>query len=133
MESGSLLKPSPGIVCGPRAILVLVSPELSLLQREISFTRQARLFLAKVFYDEKGAIVGPALGAPQVGMLLENLAQAGVRELLLLGWVGAWEEGWSLGEVFLPRKALSAEGTSRWYFPRRKVFSPEKGLWRRLR
>lgn len=133
MAEGFLVKPSPGFTCGPRALLVLTEPDFRFFGKVFLFARRTRLFLSEVLYDERGALLGPALGAPQVAMLMENLRTAGVREILLLGWAGALTSKIPLRSIFLSQKALALEGTSRLYFPRRRVFFPERNLFQRFK
>ncbi len=127
------MKPRPGFRCGPRALLVLTEPDFRFIRRRLPFESSRRLFLAEVCYGPEGVLAGPALGAPQAVVLLENLVAAGAREILVLGWCGALGAELPLGTVFLPEKALPAEGTSRHYLPGRKVFRPAPGLGQRLR
>ncbi|NPA49668.1 MAG: nucleoside phosphorylase, partial [Thermodesulfobacteria bacterium] len=71
-------------------------------------------------------LCGPVLGAPQAAIALEYLKASGVREILTFGWAGALREELPLGSLFLPEKALSAEGTSSHYgyhpYPSRELF-----------
>lgn len=68
-----------------------------------------------------------------MAMLLENLRSAGGKEVLLLGWAGALSPEIPLKSIFLPQKALSLEGTSRHYFPKKRVFSPERRLFQKFK
>ncbi len=129
----SLLRPQPGFRCGLRGLLVLTEPDFRFIRKGLPFEGSKRLFLAEVCFGREGGFVGPALGAPQAVMLLENLVAAGAREILVFGWCGALGEDPPLGAFFVPERALSAEGTSRHYLPGRRVFRPAFGLLHRLR
>jgi len=120
-----LFLPRPGFKCGPRVLLALTLPELRFLQKKLSLAQKGQLFLSRVFFNEKGALCGPALGAPQAVMLLENLVAAGGKHFWALGWAGALNPDLPLGSLFLPEKSYSLEGTSRHYLPRRRVFQPD--------
>ncbi|MBX6422866.1 hypothetical protein [Thermosulfurimonas sp. F29] len=129
----SLTRPEPGFRCGPRAVLILTEPDFRFFRKFLPFREGRRLFLSEIRYGSEGALAGPALGAPQAVMLLENLAAAGVEEVLVYGWCGSLREDLPPGEILLPEKALSLEGTSRHYLPRRRVFRPASGLLRGLK
>ncbi len=110
-----IVRPRPGFKCGPRGLLILTKPDFSFFKKEIPFPHQRALFLSHICYGESGALAGPALGAPQAVILLENLIAAGVKECLVYGWAGAIREEVPLGQVFWVETALSLEGTSRFY------------------
>jgi len=129
----SLLRPEPGFECAPRVLLALTTPDFEFLRAALSFAHRQSLFLSRVLFDERGALAGPALGAPQAVMLLENLAAAGGRRILVLGWAGALDPELSPGGLLLPETAYSLEGTSRHYLPRRRIFRPSARLFREIR
>ncbi|QJA05437.1 nucleoside phosphorylase [Thermosulfurimonas marina] len=130
----SLFRPEPGFECGPRGLLVLTAPDFQFFRDRLAFPYRRSLFLSQVLFGEKGALCGPALGAPQAVMLLENLVAAGGREFLVLGWAGTLApERLPLGGLFLPQRAYSLEGTSRHYLPRKKVFRPAPLMLQRVR
>ncbi len=110
-----IVRPKPGFKCGPRGLLILTKPDFFFFKKEFSFPYQKSLFLSHICYGETGALAGPALGAPQAVILLENLIAAGVKECLVYGWAGAIREEVPLGRVFWIETALSLEGTSRFY------------------
>ena len=60
-------------------------------------------------------IAGPAVGAPQVVMILEKLIAMGARRVIFLGWTGGLNPALSPGDLILPDEAISEEGTSRHY------------------
>jgi len=118
----AIIHPDPGFRCGPRGLLVLTAPDFSYFRKKLSFPSRRPVFLSEVLYGGEGALAGPALGAPQAVMLLENLIAAGVRECLVYGWAGALREEVPLGELFAIEKAFSAEGTSRFYSSEEEFF-----------
>jgi len=78
-------------------------------------------FLQVYALDQGGrkiALAGPAVGAPQAGMLLEKLIALGSREVVLFGWTGGLQAHLSFGDVILPEGAVSEEGTSAHYRPK---------------
>ena len=60
-------------------------------------------------------VAGPAVGAPQAVMILEKMIALGARRVVFLGWTGGLNPALSPGDLILPDKAISEEGTSRHY------------------
>ena len=54
-------------------------------------------------------------GAPQVACTIETLHVLGVKEVILAGLCGGFDEELSVGDILLPGKILSEEGTSLHY------------------
>ena len=125
-----ILRPKPGFRCGPRALLVLTEPDLRYWQKAWAFPQQKRLFLSEIHYGPLGALAGPALGAPQAAMLMENLIAAGAREFLVYGWAGALDAQVPLGSLWVVEKAFSAEGTAPHYLAQ-ESFSWRPSPWLR--
>ncbi len=124
-----ILRPEPGFCCGPRALLVLTEPDLRYWRKFLPFHHKKRLFLSEIYYGPQGALAGPALGAPQAVMLMENLLAAGVEELLVFGWAGTLDAKVPLGSLWVVEKAFCAEGTSLHYMAKEAYsFRPSPGL-----
>lgn len=60
---------------------------------------------------------GPAIGAPMAAMTLEKLIALGAKKVILFGWCGAISQELHVGDILVPGRALSGEGTSGYYFP----------------
>lgn len=68
-------------------------------------------------------LAGPVLGAPMAVMALEELIRRGAREIVFVGLAGGLVNkkagdgaiNWSAGDLFLPGRGLSTEGTSAHY------------------
>ena len=54
-------------------------------------------------------------GAPQIACTVETLRVLGVKEICLVGLCGAFDGRLSVGDVVIPKKVLSEEGTSLHY------------------
>ena len=67
------------------------------------------------YRDREIFLAGPALGAPQAVMLLENLAAMGARKVFWFGWCGSISSEACIGDLVIPPRALSEEGTSGHY------------------
>jgi uridine phosphorylase len=58
---------------------------------------------------------GPAIGAPMAALTLEKLIALGAKRVILFGWCGAVARTLQVGDILVPARALSGEGTSRYY------------------
>lgn len=65
--------------------------------------------------DGSSFIAGPAIGAPAAVLAMEKLIVLGARSILLVGWCGAIDRGFSVGDIVVPTGALVGEGTSQYY------------------
>lgn len=72
-------------------------------------------------------------GAPMAVDTLETLAALGVKNVLSVGMCGAYDSQYRSGDILLPERALSEEGTSRHYFENTEIFHPDGHLHRLLR
>ncbi len=121
-----IVRPKTNFSCPQRVIICLTEPDLLYFSRALALKKGPKIFLSRLYLGEGKALAGPALGGPQVAILLEHLLAAGAEEILLFGWAGALEEGLPLGSLFLPEGALSEEGTSAHYgahpFPSPRLF-----------
>jgi uridine phosphorylase len=60
-------------------------------------------------------IAGPAIGAPAATLVMEKLIALGAQRIILMGWCGAVDRGYSIGDIVIPGNAVSGEGTSQYY------------------
>ncbi len=65
--------------------------------------------------DGKLFIAGPAIGAPSAVLAMEKLIVLGARSIILMGWCGAVDHSYTIGDVVIPSGAVCGEGTSRYY------------------
>lgn len=61
------------------------------------------------------ALAGPFLGAPQAVMAMEKMIALGSKRFWLLGWCGSLRQDLRIGDIVVPTRAISEEGTSRHY------------------
>lgn len=61
------------------------------------------------------ALAGPAVGAPMAVLTLEKLIALGGRKIIVHGWCGALDQGYDIGDVFLPSRGISEEGVTPLY------------------
>ena len=48
-------------------------------------------------------------------LTMEKLIALGARQIILFGWCGAIAPNLHVGDILVPARALSGEGTSRYY------------------
>ena len=60
-------------------------------------------------------ISGPAIGAPMAALTMEKLIALGAKQIILFGWCGALSRELHVGDILVPHRALSGEGTSAYY------------------
>jgi uridine phosphorylase len=58
---------------------------------------------------------GPTIGAPMAVLTLEKLVALGAKWIIVYGWCGSLTESLAVGDVLLPTRAVSEEGTSGHY------------------
>lgn len=67
-------------------------------------------------------------GAPMAVDTVETLAALGVKNIVAIGMFGAFGENVESGDVIIPCKAFSEEGTSRHYYENLEFSEPDKEL-----
>lgn len=81
--------------------------------------------------DDK-IILYKCLGAPSAVLSLEPLIVSGAKEIVILGFCGSLNPDFRVMDAVSISKALSEEGTSRHYFPRKRIFSPSLPLKKKI-
>jgi purine-nucleoside phosphorylase len=81
-----------------------------------------------LYLFEKKIVLYQTLGAPAAVLLLERLIVSGAKKIILLGFCGSLQQKFKMLNVISISKAFSEEGTSRHYFPRKKMFFPSPAL-----
>ncbi|MFN3504699.1 MAG: hypothetical protein ACK4Y7_00620 [Caldimicrobium sp.] len=117
-----------------KALIVLPLPEWHYFKEELSAKKVYRwLSINFALLKEEVFLIGPIFSAPQVGLLMEYLISKGLKSVLAVGWAGKSPfSDLELGDLFLPVKALSLEGTSKFYFKGRKIFKINPDLLEKL-
>ena len=118
----------------PSALLIPLPGDL---QRVAGYLAEDRTLvhknpLLRVYQDKSAGsrigLGGPAVGAPQAVMVLEKLIVLGAQKVLFFGWTGGLQSHLSPGDLILPDRAVSDEGTSRHYGGRKRP-RPSPGLF----
>lgn len=84
--------------------------------------REKNLGFGYLFLLKDKIVLCQSIGAPAAILCLEPLLVSGTKEIILLGFCGSLNQNYKMTEGAIVQKALSEEGTSRHYFPRRHVF-----------
>ncbi|MCF8144462.1 MAG: nucleoside phosphorylase [Deltaproteobacteria bacterium] len=125
---------------GPVVLMVMLPQELKRLVRlsgaiEIQFSDSPlyRLYRAESETPASAvALAGPFIGAPHAVMGLEKLIVMGARQIWVLGWCGSLQPDLNIGDLVIPVRAISEEGTSQHYPLAGEEPSADPGLNRML-
>ncbi len=124
---------------GPDALIVMIASELTYLASFCRARKRARP--APGFFDlyqtppggkASLTLAGPFLGAPQAVIGLEKVIALGAKRIWILGWCGSISPDLRIGDLVIPTRALSEEGTSRHYPVGRRRSKTDKELNRML-
>jgi uridine phosphorylase len=66
------------------------------------------------------SLIFPGWGAPTVAARMEELIACGAKVILASGALGAFQPEIKMGDYVIPSEAMSGEGTSRYYFPKKR-------------
>lgn len=125
MEDEALIKPRKGRgepAVGPHAIMALTRSDLLHLSQFDPFRggspRDMTLF--SLYLAHRGptppmAMAGPFCGAPLAVIGLEKLIAFGATDVWVLGWCGSIQPTLKVGDLVIPLRAVSEEGTSKHY------------------
>ncbi|MGD2245874.1 MAG: hypothetical protein PVI11_04925 [Candidatus Aminicenantes bacterium] len=127
MNNESIVKPPPykgfsknRVVCVPAdtpSRFIFKS-----IQKQIR-RKQTKPF-GQVFQLNDKIILYQCVGSPTTVMALERLIASGAREILFLGFCGSLSLHTKTLDAVSITKAYSQEGTSKHYFPQKKIFYP---------
>ncbi len=84
--------------------------------------KEKNLGFGNLFLLKDKIILYQSIGAPAAILSLEPLAVSGAKEIVIIGFCGSLNPNYKMTEAAIVSKAISEEGTSRHYFPRRHVF-----------
>jgi len=107
---------------GTDVLMVMIPSELAYLARasrarEVTFSEMRLYHLYETRDGDRPPVTlsGPFLGAPAAVMGMEKLIVLGARRFWVLGWCGSLQAHLRIGDILIPFKALSEEGTSQHY------------------
>ncbi len=116
------------ITTGLRAIIFFTLSEWNKAKEKFLMFKRGNYLNVQFRYNDKGLILGPLIGSPFLGIILEILKNLQIKEIIGFGWAGKLNPKIGIGDLFVPVKAYSLEGTTKMYFSKRKVFYPDKNL-----
>ena len=122
----------------PKGVIICYSPSfLNFIVKHYSLTKVENVF-GKNFYllndsDKKIALCGAmGVGAPIVGILLEELSAFGVKSFISIGTAGSLQKNLQLGSIIICNRAIRDEGTSHHYALSEKYSYPSRDLTEKL-
>jgi len=125
--------PKLKIKTGKRSVIFFTLPEWNHAKEKILTGKNVSFLNLQIKYNEKSLILGPVIGASFLSIVLEVLKSLGIEEIIGIGWAGKLSVKINRGDLFLPLKAYAKEGTSNFYFPKKRVFNPDKTLRKDLK
>ena len=118
----------------PKGVIICYSPTiLRYIKEHYSLTQVDNVHANNFFLlNESGkkiAICGTmGIGAPVVGILLEELTALGIKNYISIGTAGSLQKNLKLGSHIICTKAIRDEGTSHHYAPSEKYSYPSKTM-----
>lgn len=119
------------IKTGKRAIIFFTLPELN-YAKDIITGKSVSFLNLQLKYNEKALILGPVMGAPFLSIVLEILKSLEIEEIIGMGWAGKTSFRLERGDLLLPVKAYAIEGVSKLYFPKKRLFYPDKDFLKKI-
>lgn len=126
-----IFKPQPVRQFGHKRVLYIPcdtpikSIQIALEKRAIKEKRDP---MGHLFLFKNCSVLFNVIGAPMAVIGLERFIASGAEEIIILGFCGALEKNTKIGDPVVINLASSQEGTSRHYFPRRRIFRPSCSL-----
>ncbi|MFQ6082817.1 MAG: nucleoside phosphorylase [Candidatus Aminicenantia bacterium] len=132
MKATSIIKPQPiENFNKKRTIFIPFDPNKGIIKKlvQAQAIKSQLLYQSKVYLLKDKIILLEAMGAPAAVLALERLIASGSKEIIVLSFCGSLNPEIPIGSVVLINKAYSNEGTSKHYFPEKKVFQSSKKLY----
>lgn len=104
--------PQKGVLFVNPAEAAVVHEELITAGGQKRFLHNSRLSVSK---DNSRFAAGPAIGAPSAVLVMEKLIALGATTIILMGWCGAVDADYAIGDIVVPTSAVCGEGTSAYY------------------
>jgi uridine phosphorylase len=124
--------PKLKIKTGKRSVIFFTLPEWNHAKEKILTGKNASFLNLQIKYNEKSLILGPVIGASFLSIILEVLKSLGIEEIIGVGWAGKLSFKINRGDLFLPLKAYAKEGVSNFYIPKKRVFNPDRALFKKI-
>ncbi|HRD02675.1 MAG TPA: nucleoside phosphorylase [Candidatus Saccharicenans sp.] len=96
-------------------------------------SQKVLLHQSELFYFKDRAVLYGPVGASASVSTLEKIRLGNLKEIIVLSYCGSLSEQLEIGQAFLPLSALSDEGTSNHYLPRKdKLYQLQTGSRQQL-
>ncbi len=105
-------------------------PILSTLKK--SALKEIHSMFGDFYFLQEKVILTRCLGAPSAALSLEPLIASGAKEIMVIAYGGSLNSDYRMMKAVSVSKALSEEGTSRHYFPKRRIFHSSPVLRKKL-
>jgi uridine phosphorylase len=121
----------------PKIIVVAMGSELQKLAELTGASEVDWVFSTMYMTKIKGSDIGMiplsnASMAPRMAFMMENLIACGAEIVLLSGALGAFQSNMKIGDFVIPSEAVIGEGTSKYYFPKKKVIKTDPEIVKTL-
>jgi uridine phosphorylase len=112
-EKGEPELSASGLLCINPGDMKHLGPKLEKAGAKRHFFFNSNLYTVSGSSDTIDAFVaGPAVGAPMAVIALEKLIALGAKRVIVYGWCGSLSPKLPMGDVLIPTRGLSEEGTS---------------------
>ncbi len=131
----SIVKPEPiRDFVAEEVICIPFDPPSRFLQKTIKkqSSKEKNIGFGYLYRLKNKIVLYQSLGAPSVVLFLERLIVSGAKKIILLGFCGSLNPEFKIMNVVSISKAFSEEGTSKHYFPRKRIFNPSPTLKSRI-
>ncbi len=118
--------PKGVIICYSTRLLDYIIKKHS--AKKIDFVFGDYFYILEEDRDQLGVCGGFGIGAPMVGLLLEELIEFGVKSFLSIGTAGSLQKGLKLGSLVVCDRAIRDEGTSHHYLKSEKYSYSSKKM-----
>ena len=105
-------------------------PVLSTLKK--SAPKEIHSMFGDLYLLKDKVILTRCLGAPSAVLSLEPLIVSGAKEIMVIAYCGSLHPDYRMMNAVSVSKALSEEGTSKHYFPKKRIFHSSPALKKRM-
>lgn len=101
------------------AILILGHPIWYIFEKLIEQypVTTKNIHICPCWVNDRITCAGPLIGAPFASLALEQLIALGAKKIITIGCAGSLHKDFLIGDIVIPSKAFSEEGTSSLYIP----------------
>lgn len=131
----SIVKPEPlRDFVAEEVICIPFDPPSRFLKKTIEklASKEKNIGFGYLYHLKDKIVLYQSLGAPSVVLSLERLIVSGAKRIVLLGFCGSLNPEFKIMNAASISKAFSEEGTSKHYFPRKRIFYPSASLKNRI-